>query len=104
MLLFSSNSSFGGGSEVVLRRTRPHMGPSSSKAPGISYQGRPTMKTSVGMLKTSGGLQLLYAASFCVFMCFCWAPEGFFFFHNRFACQLQRAEFLRKGSHEGPLF
>jgi len=28
--------------------------PSTSKAPGISYQG--TMKTSVRMLKTSGGL------------------------------------------------
>jgi len=24
--------------------------------------------------------------------------------HDWFACQLQRAEFVRKGSHEGPLF
>jgi len=50
--------------------------PSPSKAPGISYQG--IMKTSVRMLKTSGGLYLLYGVS----VCFClvrftwlWAPE-----------------------------
>jgi len=37
--------------------------------------------------------------------CFLWVPEGFFSLnHDWFACQLQRAEFLRKGSHEGPLF
>jgi len=45
--------------------------PSPSKAPGISYQG--TMKTSVRMLKTSGGLWLLYGAFFCFcLVCFTW--------------------------------
>jgi len=29
---------------------------------------------------------------------------GFLLYHDRFACQLQRAEFLGKGSHEVPLF
>jgi len=51
--------------------------PSPSKTLGISYQG--TMKTSVRMLKTSGGLELLYGASFCFLRRFRWAPEGFFF-------------------------
>jgi len=51
--------------------------PSPSKAPGISQQG--IMKTSVKMLKTSGGLWLLYGASFCFLRRFHWAPEGFFF-------------------------
>jgi len=31
-------------------------------------------------------------------------PRGLSLNHDWFACQLQRAEFLRKGSHDGPLF
>jgi len=49
--------------------------PSCSKAPGVSYQG--TMKTSVRILKTSGGHWLLYGASFYFRRRFRWAPEGF---------------------------
>jgi len=52
--------------------------PSRSKTPGISYQGRP-LKTSVRMLKTAGGLELLYGASFCFLRRFRWTPEGLFF-------------------------
>jgi len=51
--------------------------PSPSKAPGISYQG--TMKTSVRMLKTSGGLELLDGVSFCfclVRFTWLWASWG----------------------------
>jgi len=53
--------------------------PSTSKAPGISYHSTMTMTTSVRMLKTSGGLQLLYGDSYCFLKHFRWAPEGFFF-------------------------
>jgi len=78
--------------------------PSPSKAPGISYQG--TMKKLCEDVKNS-------RRSLTVIWCFFQFPRalplgarGFLLSlnHDWFFCQLQKAEFLRKGSHEGPLF
>jgi len=78
--------------------------PYPSKAPGISYQG--TMKTSVRMSKKPQEVSNCYMVLLPVSS---GASVGrlrvsFSLNHDWFACQLQRVEFLRKGSHQGPLF
>jgi len=63
------------------------------------------MKTSVRMLNTSRCLTVIW----CFFLFPQALPLGAWGFllslnHDCFACQLQRAELLRRGSHEGPFF
>jgi len=78
---------------------------SPSKAPGICYQGL----FWISCRKDVKNLRRYLTVIWCFFLFPRALPLGAWGFllslnHDWFACQLQRAEFLRKGSNEGSLF